>query len=355
MEYTNSSQEASQAQPTSINTEQVQQPTTDINTKIKKKPVFLIVLVIILLLLCGYLLADHYNLFNKPANVANKNCEYNGNTYVGGETFPSVDGCNTCGCDGETGTVSCTEKVCYKDCTYNGQTYTNGETFKATDGCNTCKCDGETGTVSCTENVCYKSCTYNGKTYANAETFNATDGCNTCKCDGTTGKVTCTQIKCPTDPYQGWKTYTSEVFKYSVKYPSDAEISPDNEDACCITTISLAGYNHLQQPNKTIQINSYDESSDDDIQRSLNEIKGYGWKDDKYTVTNSTIGGYSATSVEGYLYMGIRDAGGSPVYSYGTYILVKPNKDLHIIAAWDDENRTNKDIIEKIINSISFN
>jgi hypothetical protein len=151
MEYTNSSQEASQAQPTSINTEQVQQPTTDINTKIKKKPVFLIVLVIILLLLCGYLLADHYNLFNKPVNIANKNCEYNGNTYVGGETFPSVDGCNTCGCDGETGTVSCTEKVCYKDCTYNGQTYTNGETFKATDGCNTCKCDGETGTVSCTE------------------------------------------------------------------------------------------------------------------------------------------------------------------------------------------------------------
>lgn len=313
MEYTNSSQEASQDQPTSINTEQAQQPTTDINTKIKKKPVFLIVLVIILLLLCGYLLADRYNLFNKPADIANKNCEYNGNTYVGGETFPSVDGCNTCGCDGETGTVSCTEKACYKDCTYNGQTYTNGETFKAT------------------------------------------DGCNTCECDGTTGKVTCTQIKCPTDPYQGWKTYTSEVFKYSVKYPSDAEISPDNEDACCMTTISLAVYNHLQHPNGTILINSYDESSDDDIQRKLNEIKGYGWKDDKYTVTNSTIGGYSATSVEGYLYMGIRDAGGSPVYSYGTYILVKPNKDLHIIAAWDDENRTNKDIIKKIINSISFN
>ena len=122
-----------------------------------------------------------------------------------------------------------------------------------------------------------------------------------------------------------------------------------------MTTISLAVYNHLQHPNGTILINSYDESSDDDIQRSLNEIKGYGWKDDKYTVTNSTIGGYSATSIEGYLYMGIRDAGGSPVYSYGTYILVKPNKDLHIIAAWDDENRTNKDIIEKIINSISFN
>ncbi len=197
-------------------------------------------------------------------------------------------------------------------------------------------------------NVCYKSCTYNGKTYANAETFNATDGCNTCKCDGTTGKVTCTQIKCPTDPYQGWKTYTSEVFKYSVKYPSDAEISPDNEDACCITTISLAGYNHLQQPNKTIQINSYDESSDDDIQRKLNEIKGYGWKDDKYTVTNSTIGGYSATSVEGYLYMGIRDAGGSPVYSYGTYILVKPNKDLHIIAAWDDEIELIKILLKRL-------
>jgi len=313
MEYTNSSQEASQAQPTSINTQQAQQPTTDINTKIKKKPVFLIVLVIILLLLCGYLLADHYNLFNKPADIANKNCEYNGNTYVGGETFPSVDGCNTCGCDGETGTVSCTEKVCYKDCTYNGQTYTNGETFKAT------------------------------------------DGCNTCKCDGTTGKVTCTQIKCPTDPYQGWKTYTSEVFKYSVKYPSDAEISPDNEDACCLTLISLAEYNHSLHPNGTIQINSYDESSDDDIQRKLNEIKEYGWKDDKYTVTNSTIGGYSATSVEGYIDMGIKDAGGSPVYSYGTYILVNTNKDLHIIAAWDDENRTNKDIIKKIINSISFN
>lgn len=40
-----------------------------------------------------------------------KTCEYGGKTRAVGESFPSTDGCNTCGCT-ESGNVACTEKAC---------------------------------------------------------------------------------------------------------------------------------------------------------------------------------------------------------------------------------------------------
>jgi hypothetical protein len=38
-------------------------------------------------------------------------CTYDGITYEAGESFPSTDRCNTCGCS-ENGQVACTLKAC---------------------------------------------------------------------------------------------------------------------------------------------------------------------------------------------------------------------------------------------------
>lgn len=38
-------------------------------------------------------------------------CEYAGETYDKGESFPAEDGCNSCTCE-EKGNVSCTEMGC---------------------------------------------------------------------------------------------------------------------------------------------------------------------------------------------------------------------------------------------------
>ena len=38
-------------------------------------------------------------------------CDYDGNTYEIGESFPATDGCNTCSCM-ENGNVACTKMAC---------------------------------------------------------------------------------------------------------------------------------------------------------------------------------------------------------------------------------------------------
>ena len=41
-------------------------------------------------------------------------CEFNGELYQVGDSRPSEDGCNTCGC-GEDGNWACTEKACVSE------------------------------------------------------------------------------------------------------------------------------------------------------------------------------------------------------------------------------------------------
>lgn len=77
-------------------------------------------------------------------------CTYNGKTYKEGDSFPSEDGCNTCGCS--NGTVACTLRACVNTCQYNGKTYKEGDSFPSKDGCNTCQCSQ--GQVACTEKAC---------------------------------------------------------------------------------------------------------------------------------------------------------------------------------------------------------
>jgi hypothetical protein len=89
-------------------------------------------------------------------------CFVDGAEYYPGDTFQSPDGCNTCSCDW-SGQVSCTEMACCADengdgecdatCTYDGIGYAAGDTFPSTDGCNTCGCDSS-GYVVCTAMAC---------------------------------------------------------------------------------------------------------------------------------------------------------------------------------------------------------
>ena len=46
--------------------------------------------------------------------AAGGTCSYGGQTYRPGDSFPSSDGCNSCGC-GEDGGVFCTERACACD------------------------------------------------------------------------------------------------------------------------------------------------------------------------------------------------------------------------------------------------
>jgi hypothetical protein len=80
-------------------------------------------------------------------------CEYNGETYFVGESFPSADGCNTCGCQ-EGGKVACTLMACFEGCYYGGDYYAIGERFAALDNCNSCTCTAP-DEVACTEMACF--------------------------------------------------------------------------------------------------------------------------------------------------------------------------------------------------------
>ena len=116
-------------------------------------------------------------------------CEYDGEMYAQGETFPSTDGCNTCTCM-DNGLVACTLMAC--GCMVDDSFHLVGESFPADDGCNTCTCVAP-GEVACTEMAC--GCEYDGTWHAEGESFPATDGCNTCTCMAG-GGVACTLMAC---------------------------------------------------------------------------------------------------------------------------------------------------------------
>ena len=80
-------------------------------------------------------------------------CSYDGKVYKPGDSFPSSDGCNSCGCSAD-GSVACTLRACLdKTCLYEGKVYNPGDSFPSSDGCNTCTC-GADGAVGCTKKLC---------------------------------------------------------------------------------------------------------------------------------------------------------------------------------------------------------
>lgn len=84
-------------------------------------------------------------------------CDYNGNQYALGDTFPAGDGCNHCSC-GERGDVQCTLVGCGpvpdsgQYCMVAGLRYQVGQQV-SNDGCNTCTCTSG-GIVACTTRDC---------------------------------------------------------------------------------------------------------------------------------------------------------------------------------------------------------
>nr|XP_011425447.2 papilin isoform X1 [Crassostrea gigas] len=206
---------------------------------------------------------------NPAGSPPRKVCRYNGKIYKVGQSFPAVDGCNTCSCS-SNGRVRCTLRACVKVCRYHGKVYKVGQRF--TYGYRSCRCYSK-GKVICTKQgrptkkfynprkVCYqpkvpgpcrgaiprwwynkrtgrcqrfiyggckgnsnnftsklaclrrcgrttrrKTCRYRGKVYKLGQKFRSADGCNTCRCR-TGGRVTCTRKRCiKTCKYNG-KTY----------------------------------------------------------------------------------------------------------------------------------------------------
>jgi hypothetical protein len=157
-------------------------------------------------------------------------CEYAGLTYQAGDTIESVDGCNTCTCDGATGEVTCGTNTCPERscgvCLGYGQYCDYDEAAACGDNgamgvCKTrpqpadcdskdepvCGCDGTTYTNACQAHawdVSIRSqgpcplpdgCEYEGKRYLIGVKFPAADGCNTCTCYAD-GVVKCTAIGC---------------------------------------------------------------------------------------------------------------------------------------------------------------
>ncbi|AKT37494.1 hypothetical protein [Chondromyces crocatus] len=81
-------------------------------------------------------------------------CDDNG--VIGDEAAPGPEGTNNCEpvcyCTAE-GERVCTAPDCEEVCEYEGQTYPDGASFPSADGCNTCTCTAD-GSVACTEMAC---------------------------------------------------------------------------------------------------------------------------------------------------------------------------------------------------------
>lgn len=143
--------------------------------------------------------------FSTTLNVTSSTptgCDYGGEHYDEGDTFPATDGCNSCSCT--SGHARCTTRACPScdpahepnheyvstspsTCARIRYTCTAGSTPFSND----CGCGCERSSVTCS---------YNGHTYNVGDHFNATDGCNTCTC-GSDGSADCTSNTCRTcDP-----------------------------------------------------------------------------------------------------------------------------------------------------------
>lgn len=132
-------------------------------------------------------------------------CEYNGVHYDEGDSFPSTDRCNTCGCEAggvactemwcEDGWIPCADKACGDACTVCDPADPDcAETAVVKQ----CSADG-----ACQASVpeCGPGCDYGGKHYEYGDGFPSTDGCNSCGC--TEDGVVCTAMACAYDPCGG--------------------------------------------------------------------------------------------------------------------------------------------------------
>lgn len=76
------------------------------------KPQLIYIFIILSSLLIGFILGYFVKSDSMFENVVlfPKVCEYNGKKYNNNDSFPSIDGCNSCGCD--NGQIVCTTMAC---------------------------------------------------------------------------------------------------------------------------------------------------------------------------------------------------------------------------------------------------
>lgn len=144
-------------------------------------------------------------------------CVHDGKTYNVGDPVPSGD-CNSCSC-GEGGRVICTAMACEVPpvppcppppsadvCKWMGKEYRVGESVPSGDSCNTCGCNPG-GIVACTTKLCDPGpipptppsdevCKQDGKEYRVGESVPSHDSCNRCACNPG-GIIACTAMACP--------------------------------------------------------------------------------------------------------------------------------------------------------------
>lgn len=145
--------------------------------RLRHAPVTVTVTVIVLGIVGGSVVACSTT--SSPPSGAASCTTADGKTYSDGQSVPSPDKCNTCGCN--AGVVACTAMACAPEdggnaagCDYGGKRYAPGDNFSSTDGCNTCLCSSN-GSVACTE----KACLADAGTTKDAE-VDAADGGYTC-------------------------------------------------------------------------------------------------------------------------------------------------------------------------------
>jgi len=140
-------------------------------------------------------------------------------------------------------------------CEYGGQIYEDGESFPAGDGCNNCFCDN--GSAACTTIDCPEAGCLVGDTFhpVGAEWM---DGCNTCSCDAPDSWA-CDLAECPecTDLSATYaaamdeaKTcdpqltgQCSQVVFHGLQCGCDSFVNPENADAIALAEATRLDYN----------------------------------------------------------------------------------------------------------------
>lgn len=113
--------------PQNINqnyTSQMENPKQEEVKVVSKNPSkILIISLVSVVLILAVLIALFLTGVVDPIGNEKGICEYMGEIYEDGEKFPAEDGCNTCTCEGSTGSVYCTEIYCIPE----GEEEENGD------------------------------------------------------------------------------------------------------------------------------------------------------------------------------------------------------------------------------------
>ncbi len=135
--------------------------------------------------------------FSDTSSGTETQCEYNEVLYAEGDTFPSIDSCNSCVCT-SGGVVACTEKACVEQSSattivVSSMVHTSSVEAPLSSSISIpIRSSASVSISSVVQDI--QSCIYNEITYLPGELFDAIDGCNSCSCSN--GVVDCASEPC---------------------------------------------------------------------------------------------------------------------------------------------------------------